>query len=127
LADLRGSAAEIERALSAATAAVAEVAEAATGSVDHARDSMDRMQAASADSQPRGRMGRRARAPHRRDRGPGSKAVERSTARIGDIASEVGILAINARIVAARAGRARQGFRGRGRSDQRTGRSRRRK
>jgi hypothetical protein len=47
LGDLRGSASEIERALTAATAAVAEVAEAATGSVDHARDSMDRMQAAS--------------------------------------------------------------------------------
>jgi methyl-accepting chemotaxis protein len=38
------------------------------------------------------------------------KAVERSTARIGDIASEVGILAINARIVAARAGEHGKGF-----------------
>jgi methyl-accepting chemotaxis protein len=38
------------------------------------------------------------------------QAVERSTARIGDIAAEVGILAINARIVAARAGEQGKGF-----------------
>jgi methyl-accepting chemotaxis protein len=47
--------------------------------------------------------------PHRGDRGR-LQAVESSTARIGDIAAEVGILAINARIVAARAGEHGKGF-----------------
>jgi methyl-accepting chemotaxis protein len=109
LSDLRGSTAEIERALSAATAAVTEVAEAATGSVDHARDSMERMKAASADTHRVaewvGALGHRITAIEDR-----LKAVEYSTARIGDIASEVGILAINARIVAARAGEHGKGF-----------------
>jgi methyl-accepting chemotaxis protein len=109
LGDLRGSASEIERALTAATSAVAEVAEAATGSIDHARDSMDRMQAASGHSQRVaewvGALGQRIAAIEAQ-----LDAVERSTARIGDIASEVGILAINARIVAARAGEHGKGF-----------------
>jgi methyl-accepting chemotaxis protein len=54
-------------------------------------------------------MGRRARRPHRGDRGPACRR-RKSTARIGDIAAEVGILAINARIVAARAGEHGKGF-----------------
>jgi methyl-accepting chemotaxis protein len=109
LADLRGSASEIDRALTASAAAVAEVAEAANGSVDHARDSMERMQAASLHSRRVaewvGALGARIAAIEDR-----LEAVESSTARIGDIAAEVGILAINARIVAARAGEHGKGF-----------------
>jgi methyl-accepting chemotaxis protein len=88
---------------------VAEVAEAATGSIDHARDSMDRMQAASGHSRRVAEWVGALGTASRRSR-IASHAVESSTARIGDIASEVGILAINARIVAARAGEHGKGF-----------------
>jgi methyl-accepting chemotaxis protein len=109
LVDLRGSASEIERALDAASSAVAEVAEAANGSVDHARDSMASMQAASVHSR---RVAEWVGALSDRIAGIVKRleAVERSTSRIGDIAAEVGILAINARIVAARAGEHGKGF-----------------
>jgi methyl-accepting chemotaxis protein len=109
LVDLRGGATDIDHALGAAAAAVAEVAAAADGSVDHARDSMAGMQAASERSRRVaewvGALGTRIAAMEDR-----LQAVERSTARIGDIAAEVGILAINARIVAARAGEQGKGF-----------------
>jgi len=109
LVDLRGSASEIERALDAATSAVAEVSEAANGSVDHARDSMENMQAAGVHSR---RVAEWVGALSDRIAGIVERleAVERSTSRIGDIAAEVGILAINARIVAARAGEHGKGF-----------------
>src|SRR6056297_1983388 len=109
LVDLRGSATDIERALDAATSAVAEVSEAANGSVDHARDSMENMQAAGVHSR---RVAQWVGALSDRIAGIVERleAVERSTSRIGDIAAEVGILAINARIVAARAGEHGKGF-----------------
>ncbi len=109
LRDLRGGADDIEQALTAASAAVSEVRDAADGSVDQARDSMERMKQTGAHSQRVaewvGALG--ARIASIEDR---LAAVERSTDRIGDIAAEVGILAINARIVAARAGEHGKGF-----------------
>ena len=102
--DLRGSASEIERALDAATSAVAEVSEAANGSVDHARDSMENMQAAGVHSR---RVAEWVGALSDRIAGHRGAAGGRGTQHVAHRRhppAEVGILAINARIVAARAG-----------------------
>lgn len=109
LGDLRGSASDIDTALRTATSVVTEVDTAARGSVEHASASMTMITEANErsrhvaewvgalDERVSGLTGR-------------IKAVEKSMDRIANIAAEVGMLAINARIVAARAGDHGRGF-----------------
>ncbi|MFW5655737.1 MAG: methyl-accepting chemotaxis protein, partial [Roseicyclus sp.] len=109
LGDLRSSASDIDAALRTAAAAVSEVDGAARASVDQATASMALMREAN----DRGRrVAEWVGALDDRISGLSTrlKAVEKSMDRIANIAAEVGILAINARIVAARAGDHGRGF-----------------
>ncbi len=109
LDDLRAGAAGIDSALTTAAAAVTEVETAAADSTRHARDSVAEVDRASGHSRRVaewvGQLGARIAALETR-----LGAVEASSTKIEDIAAEVGILAINARIVAARAGEHGRGF-----------------
>jgi methyl-accepting chemotaxis protein len=109
LEDLRSGASDIDAALKTASAAVSEVDEAARGSVDQASTSMAMMREANDRSR---RVAEWVGALDDRISGLSTrlKAVEKSMDRISNIAAEVGILAINARIVAARAGEHGRGF-----------------
>jgi methyl-accepting chemotaxis protein len=109
LGDLRRSASDIDAALKTAAGAVTEVDEAARGSVEQASASMEMMREANDRSR---RVAEWVGALDDRvaDLSARLKAVEKSMGRIANIAAEVGILAINARIVAARAGEHGRGF-----------------
>lgn len=109
LDNLRSSASDIDAALTTASAAVTEVDEAARGSVEQASSSMAMMREANDRSR---RVAEWVGALDERVSSLSArlKAVEKSMDRISNIAAEVGILAINARIVAARAGEHGRGF-----------------
>lgn len=109
LDDLRHSASDIDAALKTAAAAVTEVDQAARSSVEQASTSVAMMREANDRSQ---RVAEWVGALDDRvsDLSTRLKAVEKNMDRISNIAAEVGILAINARIVAARAGEHGRGF-----------------